>query len=201
MLAHGVSTGALFCIVGMLSDRRHTRQIAEFGGLKSVMPRFTAVALIVTLSSIGLPGMNGFIGEFLIMLGAFKWDSRFVVIAALGVILSAVYMLWLFQRVFYGKVNNDHNRLLPDLSFREWAILGPLAAVAIAMGVYPNVVLRPMEPAVQRIVDRVQAHQPLSVDAVLPKWIKPDPKSPSRPRPHAPAPKTALASLEQGDAR
>ena len=110
MLAHGVSTGALFCLVGMLSDRRHTRLITEFGGLKSLMPRFTAVALVITLSSIGLPGMNGFIGEFLIMFGAFKWDSRFVVIAALGVILSAVYMLWMFQRVFYGKVTNDHNK-------------------------------------------------------------------------------------------
>ncbi len=119
--------------------------------------------LILTLSSIGLPGMNGFIGEFLIMLGGFKWDPRFVVVAALGVILSAVYMLWMFQRVFLGKVTNDHNLGLPDLSFREWAIVGPLAAMAIAMGVAPNVFLKPMEPAVQRIVERVQAHQPLRV--------------------------------------
>jgi NADH-quinone oxidoreductase subunit M len=119
------------------------------------------VMLIITLSSIGLPGMNGFIGEFLIMLGAFKWDPRFVVVAALGVILSAVYMLWMFQRVFYGKVTNDHNQGLPDLSFREWAILGPLAAAAIGMGVVPNVFLKPMEPAVQRIVDRVQSRQPM----------------------------------------
>jgi NADH-quinone oxidoreductase subunit M len=103
--------------------------------------------------------MNGFIGEFLIMLGAFRWDARFVVIAALGVILSAVYMLWMFQRVFYGTVTNDHNKLLPDLSVREWAIIGPLAAAAICMGVFPNVFLKPMEPAVQRIVDRVQLHQ------------------------------------------
>ena len=134
--------------------------------------------LIITLSSIGLPGMNGFIGEFLIMLGAFKWDPRFVVIAALGVILSAVYMLWMFQRVFYGKVTNDHNKGLPDLSFREWAIVGPLAAAAIGMGVAPNVFLKPMEPAVQRIVDRVQARQPLRVEAeaVLPKWMKPKPR-------------------------
>ncbi len=163
MLAHGVSTGALFCLVGMLSDRRHTRLISEFGGLKRSMPQLTAAFLVITLSSVGLPGMNGFIGEFLIMLGAFKWDPRFVVVAALGVILSAVYMLWMFQRVFYGPVTNDHNEKLPDLSFREWAILGPLAALAIAMGVVPNVFLKPMEPAVQRIVERVQAHQPLRV--------------------------------------
>ncbi|HEX6162757.1 MAG TPA: NADH-quinone oxidoreductase subunit M [Vicinamibacterales bacterium] len=183
MLAHGVSTGALFCLVGMLSDRRHTRLIAEFGGLKSVMPRFTAVALIITLSSIGLPGLNGFIGEFLIMLGAFKWDYRFVVIAALGVILSAVYMLWMFQRVFYGKVTNEHNKGLPDLTLREWAILGPLTAAAIGMGVFPNVFLRPMEPAIQRIVDRVQAEEPLQfqTEAVLPKGYKPKPRPTPRP--------------------
>ena len=174
MLAHGVSTGALFCMVGMLSDRRHTRLISEFGGLKAGMPRFTAVFLIITLASIGLPGTNGFIGEFLIMLGAFKWDPRFVVIAALGVILSAVYMLWMFQRVFYGKVESV-NKGLPDLSFREWAIVGPLAAAAIGMGVAPNVFLKPMEPAIQRIVDRVQARQPLQVDAVLPPSMKPKP--------------------------
>ena len=186
MLAHGVSTGALFCLVGMLSDRRHTRLISEFGGLKSVMPRFTAVALIITLSSIGLPGMNGFIGEFLIMYGAFEWDPRFVVLAALGVILSAVYMLWMFQRVFYGKVTNDHNKGLAELSLREWAILGPLAAAAIGMGVVPNVFLKPMEPAVQLIVDRVQARKPVEevrAEAVLPKAIKPSPRLPIPARP------------------
>jgi NADH-quinone oxidoreductase subunit M len=168
MLAHGVSTGALFCLVGMLSDRRHTRLITEFGGLKRGMPQLTAGFLVITLSSIGLPGMNGFIGEFLIMLGAFRWDSRFVVVAALGVILSAVYMLWMFQRVFFGPVTNHENEKLPDLSFREWAIVGPLAAMAILMGVVPNVFLKPMEPAVQRVVERVQQHQPLRVESIEP---------------------------------
>jgi NADH-quinone oxidoreductase subunit M len=196
MLAHGVSTGALFCIVGMLSDRRHTRLITEFGGLKKGMPRFTAVALIITLSSIGLPGMNGFIGEFLIMLGAFKWDPRFVVIAALGVILSAVYMLWMFQRVFYGKVTNDHNVGLPDLSLREWVILGPLTAAAIGMGVAPNVFLKPMEPAIQRLVDRVQSRQPLHVEAVLPPSLKPK-LHPSVPTPVNPGPKAELVRFTE----
>ncbi|MBY0496079.1 MAG: NADH-quinone oxidoreductase subunit M [Cyanobacteria bacterium] len=203
MLAHGVSTGALFCIVGMLSDRRHTRLISEFGGLKSVMPRLTAVMLIITLASIGLPGMNGFIGEFLIMLGAFKWDPRFVVIAALGVILSAVYMLWMFQRVFYGKVTNDRNKGLPELSFREWAILGPLAAAAIGMGVFPNVFLRPMEPAVTRLVEKVDPHRPqpsITAEAVLPKGLlKPRPQAP-RPKPQDPRATTRI-SYEQGRAR
>jgi NADH-quinone oxidoreductase subunit M len=155
------------------------------------------VALIITLSSIGLPGMNGFIGEFLIMLGAFKWDYRFVVIAALGVILSAVYMLWMFQRVFYGKLTNDHNKGLPDLSFREWAIVGPLAAAAIGMGVVPNVFLKPMEPAIQRIVDRVQAREPLNAEAVLPKNLKPKPRIPGTtptPKPQPPGPVTRVSA-------
>ncbi len=159
MLAHGVSTGGLFCIVGMLSDRCHTRLISEYGGIKRIIPRLTAASLLITLASIGLPGLNGFIGEFLIMLGGFLWDPRFVVVAGLGVILSAVYMLWMFQRVFYGEVTNEHNRHLPDLSFREWAILGPLAAAAIFMGVFPNVFLKPMEPAVGRIVQRIEQRQ------------------------------------------
>ena len=165
MLAHGVSTGGLFCLVGMLSDRRHTRLISEYGGIKAIVPRFTAASLLITLASIGLPGMNGFIGEFLILLGAFRWDPRFVVAAGLGVILSAVYMLWMFQRVYYGEVTNDHNRAMPDLSVREWAIVGPLVAMVIYMGVFPNVFLKPMEPAVNRIVQRVEQHEAMSASA------------------------------------
>ena len=161
MLAHGVSTGGLFLIVGMLSDRRHTRLIAEFGGLKNVMPRLTAAFLIITLASIGMPALNGFIGEFLTMLGAFLWDPRYVVAAGLGVILSAVYMLWMFQRVYLGTVTHEENEKLPDLSLREWASVAPLCAVAIVMGVFPTLFLRPMEPAVQRVVAQVQAVQPL----------------------------------------
>jgi NADH-quinone oxidoreductase subunit M len=147
----------------MLSDRRHTRLISEYGGIKKIVPRLTAVSLILTLASIGLPGMNGFIGEFLIMLGAFRWDPRFVVVGGLGVILSAVYMLWMFQRVYYGDVTHEHNRHLPDLSVREWAVIGPLAAMAIYMGVFPNVFLKPMEPAITRIVQRVERFEPLQV--------------------------------------
>src|SRR5690606_28573529 len=126
MVAHGVSTGGLFLIVGMLSDRRHTRLIAEFGGLKRVMPRLTAAFLVITLSSIGLPSLNGFIGEFLVLLGAFLWEWRFAAVATVGVILSAVYMLWMMQRVFYGEVTNEHNRALPDLTPREWVVITPV---------------------------------------------------------------------------
>src|SRR5204862_8270763 len=125
MLNHGVSTGGLFMIVGMLSDRRHTRLIAEFGGLKAVMPRLVACFLLVTLSSVALPGTNGFVGEFLILLGGFRAFPRLTVFAATGVILSAVYMLWMFQRVNYGEVTNEKNRSLPDLSPREWALMMP----------------------------------------------------------------------------
>jgi NADH-quinone oxidoreductase subunit M len=139
----------------MLSDRRHTRLIAEYGGLKAVMPRFVAAFLLLTLSSIALPGMNGFIGEFLILLGGFLWNPIFAALAATGMILSAVYMLWMFQRVNYGDITNVKNRELPDLTPREWTLMVPTIAVAIAMGVFPNVFLRPMEPAVQRTIERV----------------------------------------------
>jgi NADH-quinone oxidoreductase subunit M len=154
MLNHGVSTGGLFLIVGMLSDRRHTRLISEFGGLKNVAPRLVAVFLIVTLSSIGLPGLNGFVGEFLILLGAFRMDPRVAAVAASGVVLSAAYMLWMFQRVNYGFVSNEKNAALPDLLPREWATLVPIVAVAILMGVLPNLFLRPIEPAVDRVLSQ-----------------------------------------------
>ena len=165
MLNHGVSTGGLFLIVGMLSDRRHTRQISEFGGLKKVTPRLVAAFLIVTLSSIGLPGLNGFVGEFLILLGAFRWDPRLAAFAASGVILSAAYMLWMFQRVNYGAVTNDQNARLPDLQPREWAILVPIIALAVLMGVVPNLFLRPIEPSVQRMLNQVQRGAPARIQA------------------------------------
>ncbi len=155
MLNHGVSTGGLFMIVGMLSDRRHTRLISEFGGLKAVMPRLVAAFLLITLASIALPGMNGFVGEFLILLGAFLWNTKMAAFAATGVILSAVYMLWMFQRVNYGDVTNAKNRSLPDLTPREWTMMVPTIAMCIVMGVLPGVFLRPMEPSVKRTIDRV----------------------------------------------
>jgi NADH-quinone oxidoreductase subunit M len=161
MLAHGISTGGLFLIVGMLSDRRHTRLISEFGGLKNSMPRLTAAFLIITLASIGMPALNGFVGEFLTMLGAFLWDPRFVVVAGLGVILSAVYMLWMFQRVYLGTITNEKNATLPDLQPREWASVLPLCALAIAMGVFPSLFLAPMELSVKKVVERVQSAQPV----------------------------------------
>jgi NADH-quinone oxidoreductase subunit M len=172
MLNHGVSTGGLFMIVGMLSDRRHTRLISEFGGLKAVMPRFVAAFLLVTLSSIALPGMNGFVGEFLILLGGFLWNPKFAALAASGVILSAVYMLWMFQRVNYGEVTNTKNSSLPDLLPREWALMVPTIAMAIVMGVLPNVFLRPMEPAVKRTIERVTGRSYASVRPAPPPTVR-----------------------------
>jgi NADH-quinone oxidoreductase subunit M len=156
MLNHGVSTGGLFLIVGMLSDRRHTRQIAEYGGLKKVTPHLVAAFLIVTLSSIGLPGLNGFVGEFLILLGAFRANGTMAAFAATGVILSAAYMLWMFQRVNYGPVTNEKNAALPDLQPREWLVIAPIIALAVVMGVFPNLFLRPIEPSVVRAIGRIE---------------------------------------------
>ena len=127
MLNHGVSTGALFLIVGFIYERRHTRLISDFGGLAKQMPIFATMFMIVTFSSIGLPGTNGFVGEFLVLLGAFESNLRwYAIIATSGVILSAVYMLWMFQRVMFGELDNPKNQKLNDLNGREIAIMLPL---------------------------------------------------------------------------
>jgi NADH-quinone oxidoreductase subunit M len=181
MLAHGVSTGGLFLIVGMLSDRRHTRLISEFGGLRHVMPRLTAAFFIITLASIGMPALNGFVGEFLTMLGAWLWDPRYVFVAGLGVILSAVYMLWMFQRVYLGRVTNHENETLQDLQPREWATVVPLCAMAIFMGVAPTLFTKPMEPAVTKVVQRVQSRQSFQVKNAVPDAIGRETASSERP--------------------
>jgi len=157
MLNHGVSTGALFFMVGMLYDRRHTRMIAEFGGLKSVMPWFSAFFLLIGLSSIAVPGFNGFVGEFLILIGSWPFDPRLVVVACLGVILAAAYMLWMLQRVLYGEVTNPKNESLADLSARETAVLLPLVALALFMGVASPMFTRKIEPSVDALVSQVRS--------------------------------------------
>jgi NADH-quinone oxidoreductase subunit M len=153
MLNHGVSTGALFLIVGFIYERRHTRLIADFGGLSKQMPIFATIFMIVTLSSIGLPGTNGFVGEFLILLGGFESELRWwTVVASSGVILSAVYMLWMFQRVMFGELNNPKNQVLKDLNVREILIMVPLVALIFVMGVYPNPFIEKMDPAIKKLV-------------------------------------------------
>jgi NADH-quinone oxidoreductase subunit M len=156
MLNHGFSTGALFLIVGMLYERRHTRMIEEFGGLSKVMPIYATLFLIVTLSSIGLPGLNGFVGEFLILLGAFQSNMVYGVIAALGVIFAAVYMLWMFQRVMFGEITKEENKNLKDLSLREILVLLPLIFFIIQIGVYPKPFLSRMDASVKHLVAQVE---------------------------------------------
>jgi NADH-quinone oxidoreductase subunit M len=155
MINHGLSTGALFLLVGVLYERRHTRMIADYGGLARVMPVFTAVFLVVTLSSIGLPGLNGFVGEFLILLGTFRVSPLYAVLGTAGIILAAVYMLWMFQRVMFGTVVHEANRRLPDLSGRELATLIPILVLIVWIGIYPQPFLRTTEASVKQLLAQV----------------------------------------------
>jgi|UniRef100_A0A7C5AKK8 NADH-quinone oxidoreductase subunit M len=141
MINHGLSTGALFLIVGCIYERRHTRMIADFGGLSTPMPIYATIFMIVTLSSIGLPGLNGFVGEFLILLGTFQVNKLYAAIGATGVIFAACYMLWMFQRVMFGEVVHEENRLLKDLSWREIGYFIPLLLFIVWIGVYPSTFL------------------------------------------------------------
>ena len=138
MLNHGVSTGALFLLVGVVYERRHTRLISEYGGLWKQLPVYAVCFLIIMLSSIGLPGLNGFVGEFLILLGGFRFDIVLGAIAASGVVLGAAYMLWMYQRVMFGEITNEKNRTLTDMTARELGVIVPLIALAVLMGVYPK---------------------------------------------------------------
>ncbi len=157
MLNHGVSTGALFLCVGMIYERRHTREIAEFGGIATRMPNYSTLFMVVTLSSLGLPLLNGFIGEFLILLGTFTSDVphavTFAVLGATGVILSAVYLLWMMQRVLFGEITRKQNEELTDLNFREEVALVPLAIMALIMGLVPMVFLRPTQATINALRD------------------------------------------------
>lgn len=155
MLNHGVSTGALFMLVGILYERRHTFEIAEFGGLATPMPVYAAFFMFITLSSVGLPLLNGFIGEFLVLSGAFQARAVYGVLAATGVIWSAAYLLWMYQRVFFGKVHQPVNENLPDLSRREQIALWPTAIAALTMGVAPMIWLNGIDPAVSSVLNEV----------------------------------------------
>jgi NADH-quinone oxidoreductase subunit M len=152
MVNHGVSTGALFLIVGVLYERRHTRLISEFGGLSAPMPVCAAVFMIMAMASIGLPGLNGFVGEFLILMGTWGVNWVWVAVAALGIILGAGYMLWLYQRVMFGKVTNPANQGLKDLTRLELATLLPLVLFAFWIGVYPKPFLNLIEKPVEKVV-------------------------------------------------
>ena len=155
MLNHGVSTSGLFLVVGLVYERMHTREIAAFSGLGKVMPVFATLFAIMALSSMGLPGLNGFIGEFLILIGSFEWNPVYTYWAVWGIVLGAAYLLWLFQRVMFGEVKDDKIAALSDLNLREIATLVPLAVLAVWMGLAPNAVLKTIEPPVNAIIERV----------------------------------------------
>ena len=166
-LNHGISTGALFLLVGVVYERRHTREISEYGGLSKVMPVYAAIFLVMTMSSIGLPTLNGFIGEFLILQGVFVASKMWAAFAASGVVLGAAYMLYLYQRTMFGKIENPKNERLLDLSQREFATFAPLLILAVWMGLYPAPFLRRLETSVQHIVARVSPQYAQSVPREL----------------------------------
>ncbi len=156
MLNHGVSTGGLFLLIGMLYERRHTRMIADFGGLSASMPIFAIFFMIVTLSSIALPGTNGFVGEFLILFGAFRANMVYGIIATSGVVLGAVYMLWMFQRVMFGEITREENRKVTDLGGREIFILCCVVFFIVLMGVYPKMFFKKMDASVENFLSFVK---------------------------------------------
>ena len=156
MVNHGLSTGALFLLVGVVYERRHTRQLADYGGIARTMPLYATLFVIAMLSSVGLPGLNGFVGEFLVLAGSFKTHPRWAVLASTGVILSAIYLLWLVQRVFFGPIQNEENREIPDIAWNEVAAMVPLVVLMVWIGLYPNYFLRKMTPSVERLLTVVE---------------------------------------------
>ncbi len=156
MVNHGVSTGALFLLVGMIYERRHTRQISELGGIQAVAPIFAGFFMIVMLSSIGLPGLNGFVGEFLVLIGSFESARWWVVVATIGVILAALYLLWAYQRVFHGEPNED-NKSFPEITLREGLLLSVFVAAIVFSGVYPKPMLDRIQPSVKALIEHVEA--------------------------------------------
>ncbi|MGB5532304.1 MAG: NADH-quinone oxidoreductase subunit M, partial [Acidimicrobiia bacterium] len=170
MISHGLVTGALFLLIGMIYERRHTRQISEYGGLAKIMPIYAGIFLFMAFASVGLPGLSGFIGEFGVLLGSYLTLPVLAIIAGAGVILAAVYMLWAYERVFTGPVTNPKNEGLSDLGFREIAILVPLIVIVIGIGVYPQPVFDRIDPSVEIILDRIEA----TTDYEVPEYGRAD---------------------------
>jgi len=164
MVNHGLSTGALFLIVGLIYDRRHTRLISELGGLSKQMPIYATLFAIIMLSSMGLPGLNGFIGEFLILVGAFRVNYVWAAFAVTGIVLGAAYMLWLYQRTMFGALENPKNAALKDLSPREMSTLVPIVIMCFWIGLYPSPFLSRMEASVENVLTRVNKAQTVEVE-------------------------------------
>ena len=165
MVNHGLSTGALFMIVGMLYERRHTRLISEYGGILKVMPVFAALFLLVAFSSMGVPGLNGFVGELLILIGAFKASVVYGLLATIGLVLGAVYLLWMYKRVMYGEITKDENRKLKDMTGREYAYLLPIILFIVWIGLYPKPFLDKMDASVEHLIKVVNQQGSIRADA------------------------------------
>jgi len=159
MIGHGLSTGALFLLVGMIYLRRHTREITEFGGLWKSVPVYAAVFMFVMLSAIGLPGLNGFVGEFLILFGAFFSFKLAVYFAVSGIVLGALYMMWAYERVMWGPLTHKVNATIADLTPREIVVMAPLMGLILLLGLYPSPVLSRMQPSVTELLTRIQTAQ------------------------------------------
>ena len=177
MLSHGLATGSLFLLVGFIYERRHTREITEFGGIARVMPLYATAFMIATLASVGLPGLSGFVGEFLVLVGSFKslslsWAVGFTVIAATGVILGALYMLWMYQRVFLGDCVKSENKGLLDLSLREVLVVLPLFFFILWMGVQPSPWLKKMEPDLRAVIEYQKDQLARQDDGGNVKWAE-----------------------------
>jgi NADH-quinone oxidoreductase subunit M len=156
MLSHGVVSAALFLCVGVVYDRLHTREIARYGGLADNMPKYATVFMVFMLASVGLPGTSGFVGEFLSLIGAFQVSTWVTFLATSGMILGAAYMLFLYRRIIFGTITREDVRAMLDLDWREVTVFAPMIAIVLWMGVYPSSFLRPMQPSVANLVERVQ---------------------------------------------
>ena len=178
MVNHGLSTGALFLLVGMIYERRHTRLIADFGGLWSVVPAFSALFMVVVLSSLGLPGLNGFVGEFLVLVGAFQTSPWLAAVATSGIVFAAVYLLWMYQRVIFGEVTHQANRSLRDLSPREWALLVPIVVLIVWIGVYPTAFTGKTEATIEALIAQVQAKANVQRISLGPPTVAPGLRTP-----------------------
>ena len=165
---HGLSTGALFLMVGMIYERRHTREISKLKGLQKVAPVFAAAFMVIMLSSIGVPGLNGFVGEFMILIGSFGTARWWVAVAATGVIFAALYLLWAYQRVFHGEPDED-NKSFPELKWKEATLLLPFIAIIVFTGVFPKPMLSRIEPSVDKLIAHIEQKS---------DWRSPDPASP-----------------------
>jgi NADH-quinone oxidoreductase subunit M len=171
MLNHGISTGALFLLVGVVYERRHTRLISEYGGLTRVMPWYAVYFMVFTLSSIGLPPLNGFVGEFMILVGAFQANQLYAILAATGVVLGAIYMLWMYQRVFYGEITQEQNKGLKDLVPREVVVFAPLLVMVFLMGVYSKPIISRMEPSVNKFVEQMDYYREMADAGAAPRPV------------------------------